>query len=384
MMVRLLVFGVFISSCLFGQIDILPFIVDTTLFNYSQPNTLGLSKPAGVTAATIYSASANIDKYCNGAVTISFKNELFVQWQSSTIDEDAPDTWVAYSKSSNFLDWTKPDTLSLSHPNGYCTSGGWWTDGNTLVAFINVWNDTIQPRGGYVEYKLSSDGINWSKAERVLDINGSPLNGIIEQDPHQLPVGRIITAFHIQPGLIATPFFTNDPLAISGWKTGKFNNLSIKNNVSRELEPSLFYNCKNEYIMIFRDQSSTYKKLASVSTNDGETWTKPVLTNMPDSRSKQSAGNLPDGTAFMVSNPTNDKTRFPLVITLASDGFNFNKAYLLRAGGKELPGQNFKGKYKRIGYHYPKSFVDSNFLYVSYTTNKELVEITRIPIGSLK
>ena len=123
--------------------------------------------------------------------------------------------------------------------------------------------------------------------------------------------------------------------------------------------------------MIFRDQASSFKKLASISYDGGETWTMPTLVNTPDSRAKQSAGNLPDGTAYMINNPSETKTRIPLAITLSKDGFCFDRAYLLRAGGKDLQVQRFEGKYKRKGYSYPKSVIWQNYLYVSYATNKQ-------------
>lgn len=41
------------------------------------------------------------------------------------------------------------------------------------------------------------------------------------------------------------------------------------------------------------------------------------------------------------------------------------------------------GKYKRIGYSYPKSVLWDNYLYVAYATNKEDIELTRIPLTSL-
>lgn len=109
----------------------------------------------------------------------------------------------------------------------------------------------------------------------------------------------------------------------------------------------------------------------------------PALVDTPDSRAKQSAGNLPDGTAYMVNNPSGNKERFPLVITLSRDGFHFDKAFLLRSGGVDLQPQRFQGKYKRAGYSYPKSVIWGSYLYVSYATNKEDVEVTRIPISSL-
>ena len=104
---------------------------------------------------------------------------------------------------------------------------------------------------------------------------------------------------------------------------------------------------------------------------------------MPDSRAKQSAGNLPDGTAFQVNNPVSTNRRSPLAVTLSHDGKLFDKAFALRVGGSGLPAQRYPGKAKTLGYNYPKSLVYGGFLYVGYATNKEDVEVTRVPLTSL-
>jgi hypothetical protein len=136
--------------------------------------------------------------------------------------------------------------------------------------------------------------------------------------------------------------------------------------------------------MIFRDQHSTFRKLASISYDTAKTWTTPVLVGTTDSRAKQCAGNLPDGIAYMVNNPSGNKNRFPLAITLSRDGFHFDSAHLLRAGGDDLQPMRYPGKYKRAGYSYPKSVIWDHYLYVSYATNKEDVELTRIPLAVLR
>jgi hypothetical protein len=105
---------------------------------------------------------------------------------------------------------------------------------------------------------------------------------------------------------------------------------------------------------------------------------------MPDARTKQSAGNLRDGTAFLVGNPVDNRSRFPLVVALSQDGRVFDRAWLLRAGGEALPALRYEGQYKRPGYSYPKSAVIGDWLYVAYATNKEDIELTRIPIKSLQ
>ena len=309
---------------------------------------------------------------------------LYAQWQSSYFDEDAPDTQVFYSRSKDGKVWEPPMELTQKWADGIITNGGWWSSGNTLVAYICKWpNKNSGFKEGYTEYMISEDGKHWESPRAVTDSENQPINGIIEQDVHALPNGRLITAFHMQLGLIVTPFYTDNSQGIRDWKAGRMDNISIDNGMSRALEPSWFYRSDSSIVMIFRDQASSFKKLASISYDGGETWTMPTLVNTPDSRAKQSAGNLPDGTTYMINNPSETKTRIPLAITLSKDGFCFDRAYLLRAGGKDLQVQRFEGKYKRKGYSYPKSVIWQNYLYVSYATNKENVELSRIPLSSL-
>ena len=100
-------------------------------------------------------------------------------------------------------------------------------------------------------------------------------------------------------------------------------------------------------------------------------------------RTKQSAGNLPDGSAFLVGNPVKRRSRYPLVVTLSEDGRVFDRAWLLRAGGDALQPLRYPGRYKRSGYSYAKSAVIGGWLYVAYATNKEDIEITRVPVDAL-
>ena len=72
----------------------------------------------------------------------------------------------------------------------------------------------------------------------------------------------------------------------------------------------------------------------------------------------------------------------PLAITLSRDGRLFDRAWVLR-GAADLQPLRFEGLYKRPGYHYPKSVIWKDHLYVGYATNKEDVELTRVPLSEL-
>jgi hypothetical protein len=360
-----------------------PYSVAPGVFDLAKPGDLGLKPVPGAETITIFKPDETTDRFSNGAVLIPFKGRLYAQWQSSKTDEDSPDTWVAWSVSDDGRAWSAPRALvpSGSGPKMH-SSGGWWTDGETLVAFINVWPTGFQSgEGGYTEYMLSRDGVSWSKRKRVKGADGLPVEGIVEQDPHAIGGGRIVTAFHIRPGMIVAPFYTDDPLAVSGWRRGKMENLPHNGKVSRELEPSLFLRGECA-VMVFRDQAESFKQLASESCDRGQTWTTPVLTNMADARAKQSAGNLPDGVAYLVNAPGSDKVRIPLAVTLSNDGRIFDRSYRLR-GNDDLQPSRYPGQYKRPGYSYPKSVVWNDWLYVAYATNKEDVELTRVPLREL-
>jgi BNR repeat-like domain len=367
-----------------GRIDTSgpPFTVAAGLFDQTKPNDLGLAPPNGAETITIFSPTATTDHYSNGVALISFKGWLYAQWQSSATNEDEPTTWTAYSRSQDGKTWSAPMVLAARATDGERTSGGWWVSGNTLVGYINVWPTTLSPRGGYTEYVTSTDGLAWSAPKPLPMSNGSTLNGIFEQDPHALPDGRIINAAHFQPGLSVAPCYTDDPSGIAGWMRAPFTSLASTATTTRELEPSWYRRADGAVVMIFRDQDSTFFKLASVSADRGQTWTVPVVTNMPDSRAKQSAGNLPDGTAYFASNPVSNKTRIPLAVTFSHDGRVFDKAFVLRTGS-DLQPQQYPGTSKGLGYSYPKSMVANGYLYVGYATNKEDVQCTRVPLTSL-
>lgn len=363
--------------------DVPPFTVAPGLFDHGRPGDLGLTPAPGAKTFTIHAPAADAaDKFHNGVVLVGFKGRLHAQWQASQRDEDTLDTWIAHSHSDDRgQTWSLPAILSPrpTVPGEMRSNGGWWTDGKTLVAFTNVWPTGFQSGdGGYAEYRISEDGSNWTAPRRVMGKDGQPVEGIIEQDPHALPGGRIVTAFHQRPGMIVAPWYTDDPLGVTGWVRGRFENLPYDGRVSRELEPSLFLtgSCA---LMVFRDQAESFRQLASQSCDGGESWTRPALTAMPDARAKQSAGNLPDGMAFLATAVSNDKMRIPLVLTLSANGRHFDRAHLLR-GTADLQPLRHAGRFKRPGYHYPKSLIWNGYLYVAYAANKEDVQVTRVPL----
>ena len=363
----------------FGQTgEALPCLKDG-LIDTTQYETLGLPEAPHCRTVTIFRAGDTTDHYANGVVMTAFKGALYCMWQSSPKDEDSDDTWVAYSRSTDGGEtWSKPAQLAGPSSTCYCTSGGWLVSGDTLTALIDTWEKGLEPRGGKTCYTTTTDGRSWSRMQPVRMADGTEMAGVLEQDPCRLADGRRVGAAHFQPGLHVCPIYTDDTSGLTGWRRGDFKS-EDRGSQSRELEPSQYLRPDGSIVMIFRDQSNTFRKLASVSTDRGLTWTAPRVTTIPDARTKQCAGNLPDGTSFMVSCPQNGKRRWPLVLLLSKDGVLFDRAVLLRSGSN-LPPRRYDGRYKTLGYSYPKAIFNEGNLLVTYSTNKEDVECTIIPV----
>lgn len=354
--------------------------VETGLIDTTQTEALGLKVDGSVETVTIFSPTDADDHYANGVVMTAWKGRLFCMWQSSQKDEDTKDTWVAYSESKDGgKTWSSPEPIVRADDIFSYTSGGWLLQGDTLTALVNRWPHGLEPRGGEACYCQSPDGINWSRPEPLRMADGSEMKGVIEQDPMRSKDGRIIGAAHFGPGLHVSPIYTDSVNGLTGWCRGKFES-EDRGRQSRELEPSQYQIGDSLVVMLFRDQSSSYKKRFSISHDRGETWTAPADTDIPDARVKQSAGNLPDGSVFLAANPTGCKRRYPLVLLLSPDGIRFSQAILLRAGGADLQPQRYPGKAKTIGYSYPKAFYHEGYVYVAYATNKEDVECSKVKI----
>lgn len=367
-----------ITCCVFAGDP--PFSVADGLYDQTDQNDLGLVKAVGTETVTVFAPSADTDHFSNGVCMIGFKGGLYCMWQSSQTDEDSSDTWVAYARSlDGGKTWSAPMVLAPTIDDGSTSSGGWIVNGDELIAFINTWNSGHTE--GYTRYISSTDGLTWSQPAEVTMADGTRMEAVFEQDPHVLSSGRIVNAAHFAPGLHVYPIYTDDPSGKTGWHKAQFAPTD-NGTQSRELEPSIYVKPDGTIVMMFRDQNSTYLKLASESKDNGETWCNSVQTNVPDSRSKQSAGNLPDGTSYFVSNPVSNKNRWPLVLSLSADGTVFSKAWLLRSKD-EMQAMRYAGKAKREYYSYPKSMVYEGYLYSAYSTNKEDVEYTRVPLSSI-
>ncbi|MCR5709299.1 MAG: exo-alpha-sialidase [Bacteroidales bacterium] len=334
--------------------------------------TLGLQACPGAETVVVYKHSG----YVNNAVITRFKGYYYCMWQQSVRDEDSPDTRIRYARSADGKSWSSPRLLVAPTDSTFASPGGWIRRGDSLVALVNMIDAADRSRGGTAWYVSTKDGRRWSRLKPVLMADGSQVDGIFEQDPLPLAGGRIVGAVHFRPGYRVAPVYTDDPSGVRGWRRSIF-----PEGEGTPLEPSQYKCPDGTLVMLFRDQESSFVKLASLSSDRGESWGAPGRTGIPDSRSKQCAGTLPDGRSFIVGNPTGSRSRRVLAIAFSGDGRVFDEVRLL-SGIRDLPQRRHEGRYKTPGYNYPKAFVSEDAIWIALSRNKEDVVVIRVPAGT--
>lgn len=359
--------------------------IDPSLLDYTKKETLGLPYPEGIQRIPIFEPSKDGDmKFNNHPQLVVFKEKLYATWVGHPIHEPSPESWVYYSYSEDGINWADPIRVG---PDSRA-SGGWITDGKVLGCLL-IAGDKINKTSN-TEIVYTTDGINWS-APRVLLTNAAP-----SESARALPSGRQIIVCH---GLGKGEFegvrktrvmYTDSRDMLTGWKEAEIPdilpyNANAKEKVARPVEASWYRRKDGILVMLFRDlwfeaKDRTWRLLYSVSYDDGTSWTTPVLTNIPDSDSMQCAGSF-GRVCYFVNNPIPTRRRVPLTIGVSSDGEFFDKMYLIRSTPQP---RRYEGISKTEGYSYPGSVVWGEYLYVAYATNKEDVEVSRIPLSSLK
>lgn len=321
--------------------------------------TAGLKKYPG---AEIITLPQTEDHYVNNVVPVQFNGRYYCMWQASAKDEDSPDTHVLLSQSPDGRNWSRPTFLAAPTDSSFASPGGWLVSGDALFALIN--------------YSRADDRRIACPVRSVL-VAGEPVEppvlpefeAVIEQD--RLTTGtRIIGAAHFNPGQKLCPVICDE----DGWHRAE-----MPDGEGIPIEPSIYRRRNGSLVMIMRDQASSFRKLSSISRDDGLTWSAPHLTDIPDSRSKQCAGNLPDGSVFMVWNPSADKSRKILAVAFSLDGLRFDRAFLI-ASPADLPPQLYEGRYKTPGYSYPKAIVADDAIWVGFSIGKELPALARLPL----
>ena len=92
---------------------------------------------------------------------------------------------------------------------------------------------------------------------------------------------------------------------------------------------------------------------------------------------------MPDGRYFYVGTPDTSRPgeRYPLVLALSEDGYNFGKTFIL---SDDRYTQQYKGRWKGGDYGYPFAYIREGWIYVIVSRQKERMDALKCKISDLR
>ncbi len=349
-----------------------PFGVSPELFD-RESHTLGL-KLLNSQHRILFRATEDSYQYCHHPNLVVFRDKLYCMWSNGIIEEDMPGQRILFCHTEDGSNWTSPTELTNhKQGKGVCVSAGFRVFEKTLIAFYTVTEGENFGQSTGLLARTSTDGKTWDEPRRVI-------SGFFIEGPRQLPSGRLLlSGEHVGPQRETKRMkllYTDQSDGLGGWQESRIEikNLAMLNYT----EPSFFSRENGTLVMSFRNRSGFL--YASESTDQGQSWSVPAQTNFPDCRSRFSAGNLPDGVAFLINNPGPHHRRY-LTLALSDDGKTFDRAFMIF--GKRIR-HRYGGRTKSLGWQYPNAVVWNDHLHVAYSINKEDLGVSRIALEDLK
>jgi iduronate 2-sulfatase len=300
--------------------------------------------------------------------------QFFAAWSSSRKDEEDPDQHIRYSTSKDGRRWA-PARVLAADPDGpqgprrWITRGLFVTGGklNALGALVS--SAGYGKRGREVVWKdLQLMRYQWTGKQ--WEPMGVYADNCMNNFPPATLGGKLFMACRDRNMDLLTATASTPPQ----WT---YTPMTAPAPFDRLDEPSWYAGPDGVAHMIIRDNRRSGRLIRSVSRDNGATWSVPVQTNYPDATSKNFTGRLSNGWYYLINNP-NPKSRDPLTVSFSRDGWTFGRAVAVRTGG---PPRRFHQGSPSL--QYPHAIEHGGALWVIYSTNKEDIEVTELPLAGL-
>lgn len=319
-----------------------------------------------------------------------FKGRLYASHSRAIKDEDAPAQQVVVRSMplNDFGNWSEPLFVGMPvlasdgiHLTSYL-AGYLHTDGDTLYfnfAKKEYAATSWDQDGRYINAEHASiswinmvssttDGINWTEPV--------PAGASANESPRQSLTG------HWFCGSGNSLLYSEEERPGTDWSfvgptKQQLQEAFIRGSV--DLPESSWYQT-DDYVIhhMLRSNSKTFWMCNSY--DNGKTWTDIYPTNFVAAATMPHFGRLPDGRYYFVGSAADTNIRFPLHLYVSKDGYNFDTGYILR---DEPYNQQRSGYAKGGPYAYPEVLFAGEYMYVLYSKQKEVMEISRVKLSDI-
>ena len=343
----------------------------------------GRFPPARVTRAKAY-YGRDPYSYNHHHTLVKFKNQFLVSWSSGLLHEDHPGQQVRMATSPDGLEWTADEVVAPTDPDSGVVrnNAGMFAAESTLYLLVGVCNTRGNRQLGMCSMEAdrmrmdvyeTNDLKSWKHHEGVVD------TVFLFEAPRPTSTGNLLCCGS----------------AIDDWGQAMVllwentTDLSTEPRVVRipasgGLEPSqgTWYETDDGRIWLFlRDVAYSCRLALSFSDDGGVSWSEPLFTDFPNTCSRAFAGRLTDRRFYLAGNNYGRLLdRRTMLIALSDDGTEFDRMYTVVTGDTT---RRIEGKHKEDGYHYANCLPDGDNLLLTYSYNKEDIDVVVIDTTSL-
>jgi hypothetical protein len=345
------------------------------------------------------------------------KGRLYVSWSNGIANEDNPGQHMVFAVSDDDgRTWSKDSEITPPPPEetSAYTAMGIRAYKDKLIAYYGhyAYTDLSLDRNGlpslYIANDLRASPLEWVHRDvfAALRISGDrgqtwgePVRILEKFVPNLRPfptrTGRLIMT-----GNITFPH-TDDPAGIEGWKStglprlpvwvvddpeGFYKACFFRHDLRNYCEASFYQTDDGVIHQMARTVPLPGEKhdglLAVIeSTDNGKTWSEPMLTSYTDCSCRFHFGRLPDGRFFGLSCPNPKGSRTPLVLATSKDGISFDRHYILGDSTASKP--RMPGGAKSGAYGYPTCDIAEGKMYIAFSRAKEDIYFTKLDIEML-
>lgn len=343
-------------------------------------DTAALSAPATLhllpgRTSSVFVGKAGQSQFNLHSYLVRYREQFFAMWSSAAGKEEDPDQRILFATSRDGHTWSEARVLAAD-PDG--ASGplrwiarGMYVEGGRLYALgARIASARYRERGkAPVWEKLALVRFEWDGAKwRELGVFAR--NCMNNFPPERLGKRLFMPCRDENMDLHAA---FADPARPTDWKMTR---LAAPPPFEQLDEPTWFQGPDGVAHLVIRDNRRSRRLIHKVSRDEGATWSAAVQTNYPDATSKNYIGRLSTGAYYLINNP-NPEGRDPLAISYSSDGWSFLQPAAVRKGAPAPRFKSGKGTFQ-----YPHAVEHGSSLWVIYSTNKEDIEITEIPLAA--
>ena len=333
----------------------------------------------------LFAGTRQTGSYNHHAQLAEFKGKTFFAFSNGLRNEDSGGQQILICSSADGRTWSQPTLVVGERGTGTTyTCAGLCASQENLYVIVRREDTTreaslpgmrrIDPDSQQLLVYSSLDGRRWEKAFTFADQIATLLEA-----PRATADSRLLAVAamkdHHSPSILLWPGtrLCEHPKAVPITQPD--------GAVFPYGEGSWYQTAEGKIVVFWRDEGRSCRLWVNYSDNGGETFTEPIISNIPDSMSRVYASRLSDGRYYLCGNAFPSLlNRMHLMLLLSDDGYEFDKVYSLI---DDPTACRLMGLLKLYGYQYPCCLEKDGELLIGYSVNKEDMECLAVDIKGL-